>query len=313
VTAAALTIWVAASQVAAPSTGAMAQAASEMLGPDVAVRTEPFPDDQPGVVPPPERGSKSAVVSWDSPRHEHARLRLCRARDDCLERWVSFEPTDPDAERGRTLGFLAAAVFLETTPATGVPAPPPAAESQPPAPVTITAARPKPRRAFPRGEISAAVVASGPGDGTTLGASLAGDLALTAQFRMGLAGELRFGELGTAQASSRIGSLLARTSWLAWRPTQRTWVGFSLGLGLYQLSVSHFSSDDPEPDRKGRFLFGGNLGAMAGVDFNQTSSFFVELGTEVLTGKTTIFVHRKPHAVWPIVEPLARLGLRASF
>ncbi len=294
----------------------MAQAASEMLGPDVSVRTESFLDDQPEAVPPPERGSESAVLSWDSPRHEHARLRLCRARDDCLERWVSFEATDPDAERGRTLGFLAAAVFLETTPAAPAPAPAPSTTAPPPptsAPLPIAATPAKLTRTFPQGEISAAVAASGPGEGTTLGASLAGDVALTARFRIGLAGELRFGELAEAQASSRIGSLVARTSWRAFRPTEATWLGVSLGVGLYQLSVSHFSSDDPEPDRQERFLLGGTLCGTAGVDFNETSSLFVELGAEVLAGKTTIYVHEEARATWPPVNPLARLGLRASF
>jgi len=39
----------------------------------------------------------------------------------------------------------------------------------------------------------------------------------------------------------------------------------------------------------------------------------VELGAEVLAGKTTIYVHEEPRATWPPVNPLARLGLRASF
>jgi hypothetical protein len=298
----------------------MAQAASEMLGPQVSVRTEAFPDDQPEVVPPPERGSESAVLSWDSPRHEHARLRLCRARDDCLERWVSFEPSDPDAERGRTLGFLAAAVVLETTPRAPAPVPAAPAKVPPSAPVPSVPIAPVPAaaaashtREFPRGEISAAAAASGPGTGTTLGASLAADYALTQRFRIGLAGELRFGEVADAQASSRIGSLVVRTSFVPWRPSEGTWVGFGLGVGLYQLAMSHFSSDDAQPDRQDRFLLGGTWGALAGVDLNKTSSFFVELAAEVLSGKTTIYVHEEPRATWPLVNPLARLGLRAAF
>ena len=295
----------------------MAQAASEMLGSDVSVRTESFPDDRPEVVPPPERGNESAVVSWDSPRHEHARLRLCRAADDCLERWVSFEPSDPDAERGRTLGFLAATIFLESaapaqTPPTKVP-PPAGPGRATPAAAEVGPTPRKPTLDFPRGEISAAVAVSGPGDGTTLGASLAADYAPSSRFRIGLGGELRFGELGDAQASSRIGSLVVRTSFLAWRPTAGTWIGVGVGIGMYQLSVSHFSSDDAQPDRQGRFLLGGTLGALAGVDFNKTSSLFVELAAEVLSGKTTISVHDEVRATWPPVNPLARLGLRAAF
>lgn len=290
----------------------MAQAAGEMLGASVRVRTEAFPDDHPEVVPPPPDGERSAMLSWDSPRHEHARLRLCRAADDCLERWVAFEQNDPELERGRTLGFLAAAVFLETqespaaAPPAATPTPLPVAPPSKPSQGPLAAV-------FPRGEISAAVAVSGPGDGTTLGASLGVDYAWSRKFRAGLAGELRFGDLPEAQASSRIGSLVVHTVFVALEPSTNTWLGVGAGAGLYQLSNSHFSSDDPEPDRQRRFLFGGTLSALGGIDFNKTSGIYLELAAELLSGRTTIYVHEEPVATWPIFNPLARLGLRAGF
>lgn len=320
---AALTIWVAASQVAAPSTGALADAAREMLGPDVRVHTEAFPDEHPEAASAPGPGEESALLSWDLPRHEHARLRICRAAADCLERWVTFEPSDPEVERGRTLGFLVASVVLNQS----APAPQAVEPRRPPslAPAPTTAARPLPAprrdvvvvphspRRFPRGELTAAAVVSGLGDATTLGANLAVEYARSPRLRLGLSAELRFGELGAAQASSEIASLLARASYVLTRPGPSTWLGVSGGAGMYYFSASHFSADDREPDRQGRFLFGGTLGAIAGVDFNATSTLFCELGAEILSGKTTIFVHEEARASWPWAAPLARVGLRAAF
>jgi hypothetical protein len=280
----------------------MAQAASEMLGPSVQVRTEAFPDEHPEAVTAPGGGERSAVLSWDSPAHEHARLRLCRTRDDCVERWVTFEASDPELERGRTLGFLTATVFLATPAAPPNPAPPP----------------PRPRPSpplpeFPRGEIGAAAAVSGPGTGTTLGAGLSVDYAFSRRFRAGLAGELRFGEVPEVQASSRIASFVAHATFIAFRPTAGTWLGANVGVGGYQLLLSHFSSDDVEPARQGRFLLGGTAGAIGGLDFNKSSGLYLELAAEILAGKTGFFVHDELRATWPVVNPLVRLGLRAAF
>jgi hypothetical protein len=324
---AALTIWVAESQVAAPSTGALSEAAREMLGADVRVRTETFPDEHPEAATAPAAGEESAVVSWDSPRHEHARLRICRAANDCLERWVTFEASDPELERGRTLGFLVASVVLnqDATATETSPAPPAAATAPPLAPLSVqpSASRAAPRfesarvtqppRRFPRGELTAAAVVSGPGDTTTLGASLGADYAQSPRLRLGLSAELRFGELTAAQASSEVASLLARASYVLVRPAASVWLGVSGGVGAYYLAASHFSSDDRVPDRQGRFLVGGTFGGTGGLDFNGTSTLYCELGAELLAGKTTIFVHDQPRATWPLAAPFARVGLRAAF
>jgi hypothetical protein len=322
---AALTIWVAASQVAAPSTGALSEAAREMLGADVRVRTETFPDEHPEAAAPPAAGEESALLSWDSPRHEHARLRLCRTAGDCLERWVTFEPSDPELERGRTLGFLVASLVLnqdaaapsETRAAPSPPAPLAPAPVEPVIPLPVPRFEParvtRPPRRFPRGELTAAAVISGPGDSTTLGANLGADYAASPRLRLGLSAELRFGELGSAQASSEVASLLARASYVLVQPAASTWLGVSAGVGTYYLAATHFSSDDRVPDRQGRFLFGGTLGGIGGIDFNATSTLYCEVGAEILAGKTTIFVHHDPRATWPIAGPLARIGLRAAF
>jgi hypothetical protein len=286
----------------------MSQALGQMLGPSVRIRTETFPDEHPETVPAPARGEGTAVLSWDSPEHEHARLRVCRAPDDCLERWVTFESSDPEVERGRTLGFLAAAIVLEALPPRAAPEPTVAPPVPAPAPAPPPAAP-----EFPRGEISAAAAVSGPGDGTTIGAGIEGDYAWSARLRFGLAAELRFGELASAQASSRIVSLVARTSFVALRPSRATWLGAALGVGGYQLLVSHFSSDDAAPNRQERFLLGGTVGALGGLDFSKNSGLYLELAAEILAGETDIYVHDEIRASWPVVNPLARLGLRTAF
>jgi hypothetical protein len=296
-----LTIWVATSQLAQPITGAVARAAAEALGSSVKIRTAAYPEGQPELVRPPAAGERSVQIAWSSERHDGARLTLCRAASDCVERWVSFQAADPELERGRTVGFLAASVFLEE-PSSSEPKP---AASSPPAPTAV------PRR--PRALASASVVLAAPGDGTTVGARLDGSFAPRETVHVGLALQLRVGELAAAQATSRIGSALATFEYVPFRPTHAVWLGLALSAGAYQLSVSHLSEDDPEPDRKARWLFGGDAALTVGLNLGEVSSLFLAPGVEILSGYTDIYVHGVVRATWPIAIPLLRLGVRAAF
>jgi hypothetical protein len=306
-----LTIWVALSQVAAPSTGAMLQAASQMLGPGIKVRTVAFPDQQPEAVQAPSVGEESATLAWDSAEHEHAHLRFCRHEHGCSEHWLTFSSADPEAERGRTLGFLAAALFAEANPMSA-PAAAPAEASAPVSERALPARAPE-RREFPHAEVTAAVAAAGPGNSSGLGVRMVGAYATSRRVRLGLGGEMRFGEVPEAQASSRIAALAADLWWLPWHPAQSVWLGASASAGAYYLTISHFSSDDREPVRQGRILPGGS-GTLAGtLDFGRSSGLELELGVELLAGRSTLEVHQQVRAVWPVATPIARLGIRAGF
>ena len=299
-----LTIWIAASQIDLPITGAVTRAASEILGPSITVQTAAFPDASPDSIRPPVDGERSVRIAWESPGFGGAQLTLCRAARDCFERSVSFRPDDPELERGRTVGFLATAVFIESAPRQPSPAEPeqraaaaPPAESKPPT---------------RKGSVAAAATLAAPGTGTSVGARLDADYALLGAVRVGVGVEGRFGEVSAAQATSRILSGGLTLGWVATRPSRALWLGVQLGLGVYHLSLSHLSSDDPAPDRKGRALFGGDLTAKVALDINEFSSLYLEPGVEVLSGRTDIVVHEQIVATWPVAIPILRLGLRAA-
>ena len=277
----------------------MAQAASATLGPTIAVRTEGFPDDHPEAVRPPTEGERSALLSWDSPAHERARLRLCKSARDCSEEWLTFTAGDPETERGRTLGLLAASLFVDSRP----PPEPPVVK-----PVVRVAAH-----EFPRAELSAKVAAVGPGDATGVGAAVGADYAPARAWRFGVAAEVRLGELGRAQANTRIAAGSAQVGVSLLHPARPLWLGLSGGVGAYYLSVSHFSSDDPSPDRQGRLLLGGTVAGTTEVDLGASSSVCLDLGAELLSGRTEVVVHQQIRGVWPLLVPLVRLGLRTGF
>lgn len=278
---AALTIWIASNQLDLPITDAITSAASEILGPGVSVRAEAYADEHPEAVRAPEEGERSVQVSWESPRHESARLTLCRAARDCFERAVSFRADDPELERGRTVGFLATSVFLENVPRASAEAP----RKQPVVPPPPRAPSAAPER---KGSVSAAATIAAPGTGTSLGARLDADYAVFDPLRVGAGIEARFGEISAAQASARIVSAGLTCGWSTAHPSRALWLGVELGLGAYALSFSHLSSDDPAPDRESRLIFGGDLTAKLGLDINEFSSLFIQPGVEVLSGRTDI-------------------------
>lgn len=304
-TSAALTIWIASSQLDLPITDAITTAASEILGPGVSVHAKAYADEHPEAVRPPGEGERSVQVSWESPHHESARLTLCRAARDCFERSVSFRADDPELERGRTVGFLATSVFLESVPRASTETPP----KQPLVPPPPRAPSAAPER---KGSVSAAATIAAPGTGTSLGARLDADYALFDPLRVGAGVEARFGDISAAQASSRIVSAGLTFGWSAARPSRSLWLGIELGLGAYALSFSHLSSDDPAPDRKSRIIFGGDLTVKLALDINEFSSLFIQPGVEVLSGWTELEVDGAVVATWPVAIPVLRLGLRAG-
>jgi hypothetical protein len=304
-TSAALTIWIAASQLDLPITDAITLAATEILGPSVTVQVAGYPESHPEAIRPPAEGERSVAITWESPRFERARLTLCRAARDCFERSVSFGTDDPELERGRTVGFLASSVFIESVAR--------APQAQPPekrvVPVPPLAPSAPPEQ---KGSVAAAVTLAAPGTGTTLGARLDADYAFFAPFRLGAGVEARFGDLSAAQASSRIVSAGVTLGWSTAPTSRPLWLGVQLGLGAYALSIAHLSSDDPAPDRKSRVVFGGDLTVRLALDINEFSALFLEPGVEVLSGKTDVTLDGQVVATWPIAIPILRVGLRAG-
>jgi len=287
-------------------TEAVTRAASEILGPSVTVQTATYPDASPELVRPPAEGERSVRIAWESSDFAAAHLTLCRTARDCFERSVAFRSDDPELERGHTVGFLATAVFIESAASQPLPSPP-KDRPTPAAPATAT------RIAARQGSVSAAATMAAPGAGTSMGARLDADYAVLDTLRIGVGLEGRFGEMSEAQATSRIVSGGATLGWVAARPTRALWLGVQLGLGVYDLSLTHLSNDDPAPDRKHRVLFGGDLSGQLALDINEFSALFLEPGVEVLSGRTDIEVDGQVVATWPVAIPILRLGLRAAF
>jgi hypothetical protein len=222
-----------------------------------------------------------------------------------IDRSVTFGSDDPPVERGRTLGFLVASIFVEE----------PRRDRVVPAPQRAPASPPS--RALPvssaRAGAAAAMTAVGPGDGTSFGGRVVLDYRVMASFRIGLAGEARFGTITSAQATSRLLGVGPQVTWEAWRPEPHSYVGPSLSIYAAELRITHLSPDGPVAVSKSHWfpalqpVLGGALGIGA------ASAAYAEVGAEIVPGRTTVEVSGEPRARTGYVTPTARIGLRTEF
>jgi hypothetical protein len=296
----------------------MTNAAHDALGPESEVRAELLPEGDAMSLAKAERASGVVRVSWDSDDHRRARV-LCYvpALERVIDREVVFAASDPELERGRTLGFLVASIFIDA----GVVVPPreSAPESRPagapPAPDLREDESRKGSPANSRWAIGAAAQLAGPGTATGFGAWLGlerslGDL----PFWLGGSFQARFGTVPEAQASSRFLALGPHATWLFLQPSTRSWLGMRGGASLAQLSIARLNdSDVSEPERRSRFLAAFELLLHAGYDFTPGSALALDLGAELLSGKTQIFLRQREVARWPLVVPTLRVGVNSTF
>lgn len=112
-----LIVLVAAGQAASPLTIAMAQATHDAFAGAVTDtrETRATPTDADALLAEAiSHPDAVAQVLWEDSRHRHAILRMHFARSQrWVERSFEFSPSDPAIERGRTLGFAAAAMLPE--------------------------------------------------------------------------------------------------------------------------------------------------------------------------------------------------------
>jgi hypothetical protein len=296
-----LVIWVSAAELSSPGTDALVHTARDALGPSVEVRVAAAAE---GARPGPSTPSTGVVeLSWDTPSGARLHCYVPASRR-WIDRAVTFGTDDPPVERGRTLGFLVASIFVEEPRREREKLRPPPATPPSPAP-----ARPHPTRAG----AAAAMTVVGPGDGTSFGGRLVLDYRVLASLRIGIAGEARFGTLTTAQATSRLLGVGGQVTWEAWQPEPHSYVGPSLAAYAAELRITHLSPDGPVAVSKSHWfpalqpVLGGGLGIGA------ASAAYAEVGAEIVGGRTTIVVEGRQRARTGTVTPTARIGLRTEF
>jgi hypothetical protein len=304
----------------------MVETARDALGDRADVRLEaaaspPAPEGEPSGAerPTPVRAGPTppdagvVELTWEGPNGARLRCYLPTA-NRWIARSVTFDEDDPEVERGRTLGFLVASIFVEAPMRSERPepiAPPPEKDSAPlPAPKPASEPAPPPAA---RAGAAAALAAVGPGDGMSFGAHVAFDYRVTPSLRVGIAGEARFGTLPSVQATLRFLAGGASVTWEAFQPSPGTFIGPSLGLYGAELRVTHLASSDPTPATRSRPIFVLHPMLSGGLGIGGSSAVFAELGVEVHAGRTTVVVEPEKRARIGFATPTARLGLRTDF
>jgi hypothetical protein len=259
-----------------------------------------------------------------------------RARVHCYvvkeQRWVDREisfgesharPQVELVERGRLLGFAVASLFsgeAQSEPPSPSPAPgPPTPDPIEPAPRPSESAAP--RSTVPQGQgqsrrsIEFAGIASSGLHGTAagLGASAALRLAWTGPLwtRVFVAG--RTGNIPEAQSSTRTAQLGAGLALALLPATHRFELGARFDVFASYFEASHLSEDDIAPDRRTRWLPGGDLVVEAGVRIAGGAGLLLAGGVEGLLGKTEIYTHGNRVAVVSPFRAVAELGFRTRF
>jgi len=253
-----------------------------------------------GEIPP---GSGAVELTWQ-PGTSEAHLRCyVPSTKRWIERSVRFDADDPEAERGRTLGFVVASIFVEA---------PAKADPPKPKPKPKREVSPPPEPEHPRVGAAAAVSAVGPGDGTSFGVNIVFDYRVLPKLRLGITGEGRFGTMPSVQATLRYLGGGATVTWEMFRPKRNTWLGATVGVSGAELRLTHLESDDPEPDALSHVVLVVHPMVSGGLSLGGAAAAFVEAGVEVLSGRTTVVVGEDQAEIGRFT-PAARLGLRTDF
>jgi hypothetical protein len=313
------------------STRAIEQALRAALGREAAIVVRPASE---AAAPPTDEALTATaasehagilgVVSW-SDRQRRVVIRFVKPPDGrWTDREVRFDAADAPNERGRTVGFALASMMpdeaferrksdAETDSATPLPIPPtPGVASRSPGPDARPAAPP---RHNPLALDLSALAVTAPGG---YGGGVGGAVAIRIPLRgaLGLRGGLsaRGGQIGPAQATSRVIVGGLGMAWQPWLDPARRWgVGARLdGLLLFH-DVSHLSQDDSQAAHLSRFVPGIDAAIEGAYRFSDHAAAIGALGAEVAFGRTDVLVHQEPVASLPPGRVLAELGLRVSF
>lgn len=338
-----LIVLVIAQQAGDPSTIAFERAARRALGREADLQIELVPTDPPDQESIARAADADGVVelSW-TPDGTKARAHCYLRRD---ARWVDREisfgagtaSTEREAtERGRLLGFAVATMFGEeqapdgqrpaspepaAAPASPTDEPQPKVKPRPAAPVDArstsddSADPSPPPLAHSTRSIEFAGIASSGLEGTASG------LGATAGLRLAWLGPLwgrlfvsgRSGDIPKAQASTRTGLLGVGLALAALPVSHRFELGLRLDAFASYFDVTHLSEDDQAPDRRSRWLPGGDLLLEGGVHLGGGMGLFLGGGAEAVLGKTEVYTHGTRVAVVPPFRVVGEFGFRTRF
>lgn len=325
----------------------LARAAEQALGPGakVAVRTVSGPVPERELLDAGRAAEAAAVarLTWVDAQRSKAKLEIhVFAGERRLAEALTFEATDPLAERGRAIGLVLAALLAPSRAWLDDEArapPPPEASAREPSrtsaaatretPPTTTAAPPSAPATSPSASIGSSAgdgarwfldaaaeggIAAG-GEGSSLGGALGLGRRLTDRLDWRIGARARFGEVSSAQASILSAGLAAGLGFTVRRAVDNERVELDLRLDallLYE-ALSHFSPDDTEEVRKGRLLPGASLAAEVRYRLGPEAAVFLGAGPEVAFGHTDVVVHLQKVAELAPLRVFIQGGLRMTF
>jgi hypothetical protein len=289
----------------------------------------------------------TARVLWREPEGSQVSLDVYLARSDqSTYRVLDFGVQDRAAERGRAIGLVLAALILAPEESRRRPADPPSLSEAIVAPPKVAAAttvdRPSPEdvaaassseapaasRVTASGEMASsapglwaleAMMAAGAafgGSGGGLGGGLGARRIFGERWGARLALQARTGSIPAAQASSLIAGL-AGGVFASLRPVSSVLPQWTVGARLdfilgYEM-LTHFSNDDAEPVRRGRFLPVTAAWVEAGWRIAPNAMLHVAMGMEVAAGTTHVVVRNIDVARLAPFRAVTELGFRLRF
>lgn len=290
-------------------TDALVATLHEVLGADVTVRVEERAgfDDGPAL----PADTVEARLAWDA--SGIVALLHVHGLPEQIDRSVTFSPEDDPAERGRTLGFVVAAILP-------LPLAPPEVRPPPPGPRPPTAGA-RVTAVVERSPVASLALAGqaslgafDDGATTALGGGLGVGWLASRSLVLGLRAEARFGQIDDAQATTRWLGAKASASWtfLELATPRLLSLGIRGGVGLARESVTHFSSDDPAPIEQGRWAGVADLGLEVCLWARPTVGLLLALGTDVVFGRLDLVIEDDRVATLALVRPMVALGVRTD-
>lgn len=301
-------------EAGAPTTTAMVAATEKALGAgaSVAVReADPFPADEAAA----GEADVVAEVTWtDKPVAAHLHVHT---KPGWLDRDIGFAPSDSAVDRGRTVGFVVAAMVPEFEPTPLAPPPPPPPPFVPVsslAPVERPEVTPSGPRAPSRFVVDAfGTLGSALGSGAGLGGGGAFGLQAGRWLAVTLRSDLRVGEIdGFGRTTAfRVGAGVAVSTDVtaAWA------LGVRLGLAALRVGVTRtgVAGSPTSRDSLSRWVpdatvVGEVVGRLGG-----DAAVYAAIGPEFALGTTTVTLNAAEVGVLPRVRIDTAVGLRVRF